>query len=172
MITVVNIVPNALSGESNQDSEPNIAVNPANPNEIAISAFTPDPMGGANGPIFVSTDGGGSWALNAIIPSQTGSTTGTGDITPRFGSAGNRFYAGILRQPGNLRLNVLRAASFTGAAAMTVLVDRNQVDQPFTQAMTVPSGPTAGNDRVYVGLNDFAAASGRTATIEQSLNAG
>ncbi len=172
MITVVNIIPNALSGETNQDSEPNIAVNPVNANQIAISAFTPDPMGGATAPVYVSTNGGTGWVLNSIVPSQAGSVTGTGDIVPRFGSAGNRFYAGILRQPGNLRLNILRAANFTAGTAMTVLVDRNQVDQPFVQAMTVPSGAGAGNDRVYVGLNDFAAPSGRTATVERSLNAG
>ena len=172
MITVVNIIPNALSGETNQDSEPNIAVNPGNPNEIAITAFTPDPMGGANAPIFVSTNGGTSWVLNSIVPSQAGSITGTGDIVPRFGTAGNRFYAGILRRPGSLRLNILRSADFKAATTMTVLVDRTQVDQPFTQAMTVPSGPDAGNDRVYIGLNDFAAPGGRTATVERSLNAG
>lgn len=46
MIKVVNIIPRSLSGETNQDSEPNIAVNPANPLQIAASAFTPSPMGG------------------------------------------------------------------------------------------------------------------------------
>jgi hypothetical protein len=166
MIKVVNIIPQSLSGETNQDSEPNIAVNPANSNEIAISAFTPDPLGGANAPIFVSTDGGNTWTLNSIVPSSTI----TGDITPRF-AGGSRFYAGILRRPGSLRLNILRVASFTGASTMTVLVDRNSVDQPFVQAAAVPSGPDAGKDRVYVGLNDFNAAGGRTATVETSLDA-
>jgi hypothetical protein len=52
-----------------------------------------------------------------------------------------------------------------------VLVDRNSVDQPFTEAETVPSGPDVGQDRVYVGLNDFGAAGGRTATVEFSLDA-
>ena len=170
MITVVNIIPQSLSGETRQDSEPNIAVNPANANQIAITAFTPNPMGGSNAPIFVSTDGGSTWSLNSIVPGQAGSTTGTGDITPRFGG-GSRFYAGILRQPGSLRLNILRAASFTGASTMTVLVDRNHVDQPFTQAASVPSGPDAGKDRVYVGINDFGATGGKTATIERSLDA-
>ena len=172
MITVVNVIPLALSGESNQDSEPNIAVNPANANEVAITAFTPDPMGGPNAPVFVSSNGGNSWVLNAIVPSQLGNATG--DITMRFGTAGNRFYAGILRRPGNLRLNILRAASFSAAGTMTVLVDRTSVDQPYLQAMTVPSGPQAGQDRVYVGLNDFAVPTPnrRTATVDMSQNAG
>lgn len=164
MIQVVNMIPKALSGESNQDSEPNLAVNPANPLQIAGSAFTPDPMGGSNAPIFVSTDGGNTWVLNTIVPSQPGASTG--DITVRFASAGNWLYAGILRRPGNLRLNILRTPNFVAPAAMTVLVDRERVDQPYVQALTA-----AGTDRVYVGNNDFNGPGGRTATVDTSLNA-
>ena len=40
-VTVVNMIPKANSGETNQDSEPNLAVNPRNPQHIAGSAFTP-----------------------------------------------------------------------------------------------------------------------------------
>jgi hypothetical protein len=168
----MNIIPNSLSGESSQDSEPNIAVNPANPKEIAISAFIRDPMGGANAPVFISTDGGATWTLNSIVPSKTGSSLGTKDITTRFAGRSGKFYAGILRDPGSLRLNILRTSSFSSSATMAVLVDRTNVDQPFIQAGTVMSGPDAGKDRVYVGLNDFAAPGGKTATIDQSLDAG
>lgn len=166
MILVVNMIPRALSGETNQDSEPNLAVNPANPLQIAGSAFTPDPMGGENAPIYVSNDGGNTWLLNSIVPSQAGSLTGTGDITVRFGGTSNILYAGILRQPGFLRLNILRTANFLGAGTMTVLVDRPSVDQPYVQATTV-----GGSDRVYVGDNDFGAPGGQTATIDQSFDA-
>ena len=165
MILVVNMIPQSLSGETNQDSEPNIAVNPANPDQIAGSAFTPDPANGDNAPIYVSTDGGNTWLLNSIVPSQAGSLTGTGDITVRFASTSNILYAGILRQPGSLRLNILRTENFLGAATMTVLVDREDVDQPYVQATTV-----GGHDRVYAGLNDFAA-SPQTATIDESFDA-
>lgn len=166
MIRVVNMIPRALSGESNQDSEPNLAVNPANPLHIAGSAFTPDPMAGRNAPIFVSSDGGNTWMLNSIVPSQAGSLTGTGDITVRFSRSSNILYAGILRRPGFLRLHILRTPNFLNPAAMAILVDRNNVDQPYVQATTV-----GGQDRVYSGENDFGGPGGRTATVEQSLNA-
>lgn len=167
-VTVVNMIPNGRSGETNQDSEPNLAVNPANPQQIAGSAFTPGQgfCGPNLAPIYVTTNGGNTWALNCIVPSQTGSISGTGDITVRFSGTTNNLYAGILRQPGFLRLNILRTNNFTGPAAMTVLVNRNSVDQPYVQATTV-----TGNDRVYVGDNDFNAPAGRTATVDQSLNA-
>lgn len=174
MITVVNVIPNSLSGEINQDSEPNIAVNPANPQQIAISAFTPDPMGGTNAPIFVSTDGGTTWSINSIVPSQAGSTIGTGDITSRFAGRSGNFFAGILRQPGSLRLNLLRTSDFTASTTMSVLEDRtgSGIDQPYTEAATVLGGADAGKERLYVGINDFNASGGRTATIEQSLEVG
>src|SRR5215208_6914050 len=77
MIQVVNMVPKSNSDEVFQDSEPHIAVNPTNPQQIAASAFTPDPLRGPNAPIYVSTNGGLTWRLNSIVPSAVI----TGDIT-------------------------------------------------------------------------------------------
>src|SRR5919112_4716303 len=116
MIQVVNMVPKSLSNESEQDSEPHIAVNPTNPQQIAASAFTPDPMGGPNAPIYVSTNGGLTWRLNPIVPSGAGQFFPTGDITTSAPGRrsdddddngndddnGRRLYAGILRTPGSL----------------------------------------------------------------------
>jgi hypothetical protein len=169
MTHVVNIIPNIFSGETNQDSEPNLAIDPADPDRIAASAFTRDPLGGANAPIFVSTDGGQTWAMNNIVPSTPGSATG--DITLGFGHGG-RLYAGILRIPGGLRLNILRTTNFTSPTVMDVLVDQTGfgVDQPFVEAARVFRGAAAGQDRVYVGNNDFNGASGRTATVDVSLD--
>lgn len=167
-VTLVNMIPNFMSGETNQDSEPNLAVNPANASQIAGSAFTPSQgfCGKNLAPIFVSSNGGTTWAISCIVPSDAVGMTG--DITVRFAGTTNNFYAGILRRPGSLRLNILRTNNFLGPAAMTVLIDRSGkgVDQPYVQATTV-----APNDRIYVGDNDFNSPGGRTATIDQSLNA-
>src|SRR6202011_815953 len=99
-VTVVNIIPRSLSRETNQDSEPNIAVNPQNPNEIVATAFTPDPAGGNLAPLFVSVDGGQTWTLNSIIPSAIPNREAiTGDVSVAFSPTSNAFYAGILRFP-------------------------------------------------------------------------
>ena len=44
-------------------------------------------------------------------------------------------------------------------------------DQPYVEGATVMAGAGTGNDRVYVGENDFGAAAGHTATIDLSLDA-
>jgi len=174
-IRVINMIPNSLSAETNQDSEPNIAVNPANTSQIAGSAFTPNPAVAAAGtaPIFVSQDGGATWVLNNIVPVAAGNTT-TGDITLRFATTTNNLYAGILQAPGVFTRDILRTSGFTGATAMSVLVSRAAVDQPYVEAISVatPGRPTA--DRVYVGNEDRAFLSpgtGQTATVDLSQDA-
>jgi hypothetical protein len=172
-VTVVNMIPRSLSGEHHQDSEPSIAVNPDNPMQIAGSAFTPDPGGGAWAPIYVSSDGGQTWVLNSIVPGND-PTAGTSDITLQFGGKSNALYAGILRGDSAVtRLNILRTTDCLTPNPMKILVDRagQGVDQPYVQAATMANGPSKGKDRVYVGDNDFNAPSGRTATIDQSLDA-
>lgn len=167
-IRVIDIVPNSQSNETEIDSEPNVAVDPSNPLRVAASAFTPDPMSGPNAPIYVSTDGGTTWTLSSIVPGND-PTFGTGDITLRFGGTSGVLYTGILIGTDFLHLNILRAADFTLATPMTLLVDRFSEDQPYVQATTVLSGSGAGSDRVYIGNNNLA--NSQSATIDLSLDA-
>jgi hypothetical protein len=167
------MIPKARSGEAHQDSEPTIAVNPANPRQIAASAFTPDPAGGPRAPIYVSTDRGDTWTLNSILPGND-PDTGTSDITLQFGGSSGVLYAGILKPRGDItRLNILRTTDYLSATPMTVLVDRagDGIDQPYLQAISATRGADRGRDRLYVGDNYSDLANGRTATIEQSFNA-
>jgi hypothetical protein len=170
VVTVVNMTPNASSGETNQDSEPNLAVNPANPLEMAGTAFTPSPNAGSkNSPIYYSNDGGSTWSLKDIIAG-----TPVRDQTLRFAATGGNLYAGVLWGGGGniaaINFDILRTNDFTGLTTMTQLATRTNDDQPFVQASTVPSGPDVGKDRVYVGSNDHAPAN-IPATMDFSLDA-
>jgi hypothetical protein len=168
---LVNLIPPALSGEANQDSEPNLAVNPTKPTDIVATAFTPDPLRGANAPIYVSNDGGATWSLRNVVPGN--GPFGTGDISVGFAGPSGILYCGILsaNAPGNsTRMQILRTSNFLSTTTMPVLVDRLDVDQPWVVAGTVTvSGQV--RDRVYVGSNDFGGPNGRTATVDVSLDA-
>src|SRR6267378_5101074 len=68
-VKVVDLIPSSLSGETNQDSEPFLAIQTANPQVMVASAFTPNPFSNSgNAPVYVSQDSGNSWVLNAITP--------------------------------------------------------------------------------------------------------
>jgi len=169
LIKVVNMIPNLSSGETNQDSEPNLTVNPANHLEMVGTAFTPSPNAGSkNSPVFYSNDGGNTWSLRDIIAG-----TPVRDQTVRFATNGGMLYAGVLWGPGGLstiNFNIQRGNNFSGSVPMTKLSQRTNDDQPYVQAATVPSGPFAGQDRVYVGSNDHAPAN-IPATMDLSLDA-
>ena len=176
-VKLVDIIPATFSGEANSDSEPNIAVNPANPHDIVISAFTPCPplISTTEAPIYFSKNGGDTWNLNCIVPGNS-PFTGTGDITLRFAGSSGVLYAGILRGDSFLTLNILRTADFTSATPMTILINRSQEDQPYTQART-----HSGNDLVWIGNNNIAdcnlakffctGVTGQSSSLDSSANA-
>src|SRR5947208_16716476 len=90
----------------------------------------------------------------------------TADITHAVGGSPPVLYAGIMKVPG-FPLNELKANDFFSPAAMTLQAFRADIDQPFVRTTAVGSA-----DRVYVGLNDFDAPDGRTATVDVSLDGG
>lgn len=181
---LVNMVPNSRSGETNQDAEPTITVDPNNANRLAGSAFTWDNLTGAamvtaTAPIYVSTDGGNNWTMAFIVPSQAGSQFPTGDITLSFSSTlsgaihpTSWLYGGILSAAGVGRpMTVLRGQDPYSATVMSILdTHSGNVDQPHTISKT--SG--GGQDKLYVGFNNgwnCIAPGGRSATFDVSQDA-
>ena len=147
---VVNMVPAAQSSEHNFDSETNIAVDPASPQNIVATAFTGEPSGSTGvAPVYVSNDGGHNWSLNDIIPSNNGMT---GDISISFGSTSHQFYAGILKGGDWLHCMVLGSNNVT--SVMPTIWDRpsDQIDQPWMNASSAN-----GNDHVFAGDNNWGA---------------
>jgi hypothetical protein len=163
-ITIVNMIQPSLSGETNHDTEPNIAVNPASLQQIAGTAFSPDPMGGTQGPVYRSTDEGNTWDEPDFLPTQTQ------DQTLRFAGNSNRLYASYIDPSDDT--HIVRKADLGSAGLMTNIHDELGwvYDQPYIQAYSVMAGSGVNTDRVYVGGNDHRL-SGIPAAIIQSLDA-
>jgi hypothetical protein len=169
---LVNIIPASASGEAHQNSEPSLAVNPANSDQMVVTAFTPDLLKGPHAPIFVSADGGQNWALRPVVPGN--GPEGTRDISASFAANSGVLYVGILSpsvSSRHTRLQILRAADFLSTATMSVLVDRLGPDQPWVVAGGIQAAPGQAVDRVYVGNNDADGVT-RTATVDFSIDAG
>ena len=167
-VKVVNLSPASLSGESNQDSEPFLAIQTQNPQVMVASAFTPNPFSmTGNAPVFVSQDGGKTWVLNAITPVQHM----TCDITHAMATGENHprgdLHAGTLACATGIILDESESNDVSLSTTMNIQSTRGNVDQPFVRALGVASG-----DRIYVGVNDFNQSSGRTATIDVSVDGG
>src|SRR5437588_7211406 len=67
---VNNTDPNLTNTDTFNDGETSITINPANPNEIVITAFSGS--WGANAPLWHSTDGGNIWTKQFTIPAPPG----------------------------------------------------------------------------------------------------
>jgi hypothetical protein len=171
-IKLINIVPQSNSYEENQDSEPNLSVNPRNPAQIVASAFTPGPFQTdatfcqqGMSPIYISVNSGQSWALNCILPTFPS----TFDITVRFGPVSGNLYAGILLN-GSHTMQVLRTTKFTNSDLMQKILERKPFDQPYIEVAKVGN-----NETVFVGENNCCnvpiGALGKSANIDTSFNA-
>ena len=119
-ISVVNMIPASLSGESSQDSEPSIVVNPQTPTR---SSVRPSRRRRRAGRTRRSTS-----RPTAVPAGRCGRSSGQrllrqGDISVAFGSTGGVLYAGILNGQ-TIKLQILRSANFTSTTPMTVLVTR------------------------------------------------
>ncbi|MEU6238585.1 hypothetical protein [Kitasatospora sp. NPDC047058] len=171
-LKVVDITPKSLSGDRSQKGEPNLAVNPENPDELVATAFTPDPMGGPFAPIYVSTDGGDTWVLRSVVPGGNRSG-GTADISVGFAPTGGTLYAGILNgresTQERTRMQILRTPDALATTPMAVVVQRDGPDQPWVVTEAAANGD--GRDRVYVGSNDLSLDTGRTASVDASADA-
>ena len=147
------------------DTEPTIAVNPANPNEIVITAFS----GGwaPNAPLWHSTDGGATWAKQFTIPTPPGVQIMSGSVlcpcdqVADYGRGGRLsitflvgntdVHTGTTTNPANLPAwnwlvmgGVTQRTNFTGIG---------NSDQPWLEVNRNPM--TEPEDDVYVGYDNF-----------------
>ncbi|PYJ07566.1 MAG: hypothetical protein DME25_03570, partial [Verrucomicrobia bacterium] len=147
---VVDVIPNAFSGETVQNSEPSIAVNPNGPANMFISSFGRLPGQPLNTqPYFKTANGGTLWSNFDNI--------NHGDATLDWspGVGGKAYTVTINRLPGNLRQDVVRreAADF-----QTVLANSAYPTPPTTDPADQPFlivGNAGGPDRFYIGINDL-----------------
>jgi hypothetical protein len=162
-VVVSNTNPNLTNTNMTNDGEPSIAINPANTNQISLTAFSE--RWGANAPLWNSTDGGSTWSEQFTVP-----------VPPMVPSAINGpFDQALDYQRGNLLAGTFlslnptdvysgltsdptNSASWNWRTSMGVAVRTNaagagNVDQPWL--LTNRDTAVAAQDNVFVAYDDF-----------------
>src|SRR6516165_6082046 len=164
LIPVIDVIPNAASAETGQNSEPSIAVDPLNPLNMVVGTFTNGSVGNDAATLYwSSSNGGATWSsfgtLGSVDKSLAWRQDGVAPLTVTLNCN--------ICTPTTLLDHITTyqgGATNFGAPINTSAVQ--SVDQPWIR--TGPGGQT------YVTSNNFNAANagGKTATIEVSPNNG
>jgi hypothetical protein len=117
---LVDIATNLTDPLNLRDSEPSIAVNPANPQQIAVVSFSGNWGAAVNAPVWISNNGGAAWQNLLIIPAPPGGFAGPLDQKVAFNAQGNLFVAAmdstftafIYRQTAPLPANLTVGAAY------------------------------------------------------------
>jgi hypothetical protein len=150
VLRVVDTIPESESGETSQNSEPSIGVNPINPMQMIAGTF-----GDGVPPFFISTDGGATWSVFGTLFNNDKSIAWKVD-----GSA--VLVATMIGMPDFGPIN-----TYSAFTQLNNYVGSNRNDQPW-----IRTGPS---NHVYVAFNDlgqFGPGNGRTASVNVSTDGG
>jgi hypothetical protein len=158
VITVVDVIPNAASAETGQNSEPSLAVDPLNPNMMISGAFSSTFVGGqVTSPYWKSIDGGATWSGFGSLPSLDKSLAwrqdGVAALTTTLNLAG-----------ANTSIGTFQSQATNFGAAINTFNPGQNLDQPWIR--------TGASGQTYVAYNNLSNAGGRTASMIVSANNG
>lgn len=166
-IVIRDVIPNIMSNETEDNAEPFIVFNPADPHLLVISAAVFANAGSTLGPLFVSFDDGNTWNRRDVIPTCS-ACLNTGDITVSYNASG-RFFAGILSNAAGGEVT-LTSTDATFTTPLTQIANASPRDQPYIQSTTVLGWYDPGKERTYLGAQTAGGTS--TARMDQMLDAG
>src|SRR6266480_3548318 len=162
-VVVNNTDPNLTNTDTFNDGETSIAVNPANINEIVITAFSES--WGANAPLWQSTDGGNIWTKQFTIPAPPGVAAAGCPCDQAVDYGRNNqmsgtflisddIFSGTTTDPASAAAwNWLVIAGVTQRTNHLVPSSFGDADQPWLLVNRDPTTPT--QDDVYAAYDDF-----------------
>jgi hypothetical protein len=157
-ISIIDLIPFADSSETTQNSEPSLAVNPLNANQMIAGAFGAST---SSNPFWLSTTGGATWADFTTLSHVDKSLAWKAD--------GSAFLAAAL-QSGGANFNIKTFSATTSSTNFGSAINSFgggilDLDQPW-----IRTGPS---NHVYVSYNNLSNfGTGKTASINVSSDGG
>lgn len=164
----VNIATDATDTANSADTEPSIAVNPTNPLDIAVVAFSGNWSATQAAPVWRSSDGGLTWRRVAQIPQPVAGSNGPGDQKLAFDNAGRLHVAELGVNAGGVLADFIFRQTGAVDAALTPGAAFGD-DQPHLDIDRSAAGPCSG--RLYSPWLNFGVARPRS-TVSNSANRG
>jgi hypothetical protein len=155
----VNIATDATDPGNAGDTEPSIAVNPTNPNEVVVVSFSGNWSATQSAPVWKSSDGGLTWRRVAQIPQPQTGLSGPGDQKVAFDSSGRLHVAELGVNGGGTNFDFIFRQTGTADAALTAGASFGD-DQPHLDVDRSTSGTCAG--RLYSPWLNFGVANPRS----------
>ncbi len=164
MITVVNMIPQSLSGETQPGQRAQHRGQSRQPEadrRLGVHARSDGrrrTRRSTSRPTAAST-----WSLNTIVPSAGGDSAPATSRSRFVGTSSRPVHAAILDGgTGDFEVHPAHGRLHQRRRVMTALETRANEDQPYVAgARRSWAEPDAGNDRVYIGVNDFNAPAAR-----------
>jgi carboxypeptidase Taq len=162
-VKIFDIIPVGDSAESAQNSEPSLAVNPNNPMQIIAGSFAVDT------PFFLTTDGGTTWSVYAILVNN--------DKSLAWKTDGSGFLASTLKPTTRVR-NSYDIPTYSGTVSGSGFgapIDIFAPNRPdFLDQPWVRTGPSNHVYVAYNNLNNYGTAlgQGKTASVNFSADGG
>jgi hypothetical protein len=176
-IPVVDIIPRGASGEADQNSEPSLAVNPNDPTQAVVTAFTNSTLS----PFFLTADGGASWGLFDRQPSFDSTLSWSASGALYLGRTSDlQFAADGTITRGTQEVDRTVDPATTGAP-FRLVPGSSSTSPPGGQIPDQPrvvAARVGGVDHIYLAYNDFSPfngqtpATGNTATVRFSTDGG
>jgi hypothetical protein len=131
--TMVDVANDTTDPKHIPDSEPSIAVNPRNPQEISIVTFSENWSATTKAPVWRSTDGGQTWTKILMLPRPPSNGSGPADQHIGYDARGNFFLAELDSPAGPI-------------------VDYIYRQEPAGSVTTMP-GAAYGADQPHIGID-------------------
>jgi hypothetical protein len=164
--TLIDIATDATDPANLADTEPSIAVNPQNPQEIVVVTFSEGWGPGLPGPVWKSDDGGATWRKVFQLTQPAPTSFGPGDQKIAFSTAGDLHIVELGMGIAVPRCLVFRQTAGPDDALTTGALFGD--DQPHLEIDRSGGGFA---DRLYAPWLDFAPANQRS-TVVRSTNFG
>ncbi len=175
---VNNTVPNFKDTDATGGTEPSVALNPANPQQLVMTSFSGS--WGANAPLWYSNDGGQTWTKEFTIPAPPGRPAGCPcDQNVDYGRNGTLFGTFLIPAPSPPanRFDVVSGSTTDptmasswqwngNPAQLTNNAHPGNADQPWMLVNRDPA--TASQDDVFAAYDEFTA---NNAQVAVSKNA-